>query len=89
MKQNILLNVPKEWEKEWQGMPEYNNPKLKEPLITFTVKFENKKDYIKFHTLLKKYIYNGKRILDGMQKENKKFAWYPSKLGKKDRYIYE
>ena len=40
--------------REWKDMPEYNNVKPPEPLITVTIKFETEKDYDSFHKLLKK-----------------------------------
>ena len=74
--------------REWKDMPEYNNVKPPEPLITVTIKFETEKDYDLFHKLLKKHIYNGNRIFDGAQRMNKKSAWFPSILGKQ-KYVYE
>ncbi len=75
------------WQKEWIGMPEYNNKKQEEPIITATFKFKTEKDYLKFKDLVQKYIYNGNRVFDGMQKVDKKNAWYPHKE-KASRYEY-
>ena len=69
-------------------MPEYNNEKQKEPEITATFKFANKKDYDEFHALVKKYVYGGTKVFDGMQRKNKKNAWYPLKE-KASKYYYE
>ena len=68
-------------------MPEYNNKKQEEPIITATFKFKTEKDYLKFKDLVQKYIYNGNRVFDGMQKVDKKNAWYPHKE-KASRYEY-
>ena len=42
------------WKEHWVGMPEYNNVKQPEPLITATFKFQNEKDYEEFKALAKK-----------------------------------
>lgn len=77
-----------EWEEFYVGMPEYNNVNLPEPQITATFKFRNKEDFDRFHTHIKQYLYNGERVFDGMQKKDKKSAWYP--LNEKgSKYIYD
>ena len=43
--------------REWQNMPEYNNVKEPEPLVTIKIKFDTIEDYDEFHALLKEYIY--------------------------------
>tara|TARA_R110002020_G_C16205431_1_gene766606 strand:- start:1058 stop:1345 length:288 start_codon:yes stop_codon:yes gene_type:complete len=65
------------WENEWQGMPEYINIKPKEPLFICEFKFKNEKEYNHFLDVVKKELYNNKRIFDGKQLKNKKSAWYP------------
>ncbi len=72
----------------WDGMPEYQNEKQPPPEITATFKFRNKQDYDTFHALVKKHIYDGKKVFDGMQKKDKKNAWYPLNE-KASNYYYE
>lgn len=67
----------KDWKKEWEGMPSYNNEKLKEPFITATFKFRNQEDFDKFNNFLKDELYKEKKIFDGMQSKTKKSTWYP------------
>ena len=67
------------WEKEWVGMPEYNNVRQPEPLITATFKFRTEEDYNKFKTLVQEYIFKGEKVFDGMQKKTVKSSWYPHK----------
>ena len=73
--------------REWQNMPEYNNVKDIEPLITVKIKFITKQDFDKFHELLKKHIYK-ERVFNGTQRNDVKSAWYPSKVDKKE-FVYE
>ena len=75
------------YRREGKNMPEYNNTKPPEPLITVTIKFDAVEDYDEFHKLLKKHIYKG-RVFDGAQRNHKKTAWFPSKLNK-EKFIYE
>lgn len=70
------------------NMPEYNNLNLPPPLIEATFKFRSEEDFEEFNYLLKKYIYNGQKIFDGMQRKDKKSAWYPL-LEKSSKYQYE
>lgn len=81
-----LLN--EEWKKEWKNMPEYNNIQQQEPFITATFKFRNQQDYDYFHSIIKKELYNGEKVFDGMQSKNKKQSWYPLKE-KASKYFYE
>ena len=76
------------WKEEWLEMPEYNNIKQPEPFITATFKFKNQEDYDKFHKLIKQHLYNNEKVFDGMQKKDKKQAWYPLKE-KASKYYYE
>jgi len=77
-----------DWENEWNEMPEYNNIKQPPPLITATFKFRTVEDYDRFHKLIKENLYNNKKVFDGMQKKDKKQAWYPLKQ-KASKYYYE
>jgi hypothetical protein len=74
-------------ETHWQNMPEYSNVVEPKPLITATFKFKTVEDYEAFHTLVKKYIYDGKKVFDGMQKIDAKQAWFPLKE-KASKYNY-
>jgi len=64
-------------EEHWINMPEYNNIKQPEPLITATFKFRTEEDYAEFHNKVKELIYGGVKVFDGMQRKDKKQAWYP------------
>lgn len=66
-----------DWKKEWVDMPEYNNTKPCVPEITTTFKFRNKEDFEKFMHVVKKELYNGKRVFDGKQFKNNYTAWFP------------
>lgn len=72
---------------EWKEMPEYDNVKQPDPEITATFKFRNTEDYEQFKALVKEHIYNGEKVFDGMQRKDKKQAWYPLKK-KASRYRY-
>ena len=72
---------------EWVGMPEYNNVDQADPVITATFKFRNEEDYEEFKELVKKHLYNGEKVFDGMQKKEAKQAWYPLKE-KGSKYAY-
>ena len=65
-----------DWQKEWKGMPEYNNQK-EEPLLTATFKFRTENDFISFMEVVKRELYDGKRVFDGNQEKDKKSAWFP------------
>lgn len=58
-------------------MPEYNNVKQDDPLITALFKFKTQEDFDTFHAIVKEHLYDGKRVFDGMQKKEAKNAWYP------------
>ena len=49
----LFDNLPKDYEKEWVDMPEYNNVNEPDPFITATYKFRNEADYLKFKELAK------------------------------------
>tara|TARA_R110001592_G_scaffold257111_1_gene520725 strand:- start:14 stop:1159 length:1146 start_codon:yes stop_codon:yes gene_type:complete len=79
MKQTNLFSTPKEstCDTEWVNMPEYNNVKQEEPYITSTFKFRNEHDYNVFKDLVQEHLYKGVKVFDGMQKLDKKSAWFP------------
>jgi hypothetical protein len=85
------VSEPQKEENKWQehyiGMPEYNNVVQDEPLITATFKFKTQEDFDEFNRLLKLHIYDGQRVFDGMQRKDKKNAWYPLKT-KASKYKY-
>ena len=75
-------------EDHWIDMPEYNNKKQPEPLITATFKFASEADFQLFNDLLKKHVYKTNKIFDGMQTKTKKQAWFPLKE-KASKYVCE
>ena len=77
-----------DWREEWREMPEYINTIQPEPVITATFKFRTKEDYDDFHSIVKKALYDGHKVFDGMQRKDKKNAWYPLPE-KASRYLYE
>ena len=77
MKKTPLDKTENKVEEHWVGMPEYNNIKIPEPAIVVTFKFRNQEDYDNFHAVVKKELYDGKKVFDGMQRKDKKTAWYP------------
>ena len=81
-----LFNVDN-WEDEYVGMPEYNNIDQEDPLITAKFKFRSKDDFLKFKELVQKHIFNGEKVFDGEQTENKKQSWFPH-LEKPSKYVY-
>ena len=72
---------------DWRGMPEYNNKKEKEAVVTAKFKFRSQEDFKKFNDLLKKHVYMTNKIFDGVQTKTSKQAWYPLKE-KSSKYIY-
>jgi hypothetical protein len=66
----------KEWEDEWEDMPEYAQED-KEPFKTIHVKFENSEDMLAFSELIQQKI-----MLQT------KGIWYPAHKRKKARGIY-
>lgn len=77
-----------DWRKEWVGMPEYNNVEATPPEITATFKFRNQEDFEEFNLLLRKYVYAGAKVFDGMQRKDVKSTWYPLNE-KANRYRYK
>ena len=68
-------------------MPEYNNIKQPEPIITATFKFQTQEDFDLFKELIRVHLYNGVRPFDGMQLKEKKNALFPHK-DKPSKYKY-
>jgi len=66
-----------DWKEHYKDMPEYNNEKKPDALITATFKFRTKEDFDLFHKVVKDNLYEGKKVFDGMQKKEKKQAWFP------------
>ena len=77
-----------DWKEHYKEMPEYNNEKKPEPLIIAIFKFRTKEDFDEFHKVVKEKLYNGNKVFDGMQRKDKKVAWYPHKE-KASTYEYE
>ena len=75
-------------DEHWVDMPEYNNKKESEPLITATFKFRNEDDFELFNQLLKDFVYKTNKVFDGMQRKDKKQAWFPLKE-KASNYEYK
>jgi len=77
-----------DWSEEWKDMPEYNNLESPPPVIVATFKFRNEEDFDKFHQIVKEYLYNGEKVFDGMQRKDKKSAWFPLNE-KANKYRYK
>lgn len=77
MGKQIKLFKENNWQEHYINMPEYNNIKKPEPLITATFKFTNKTDFDNFHSIVKKHLYNNMKVFDGMQTKEKKQSWFP------------
>ena len=73
---------------EYVGMPEYNNNKIDVAKITATFKFRNEKDFKEFEEFIKYKLYEGEKVFDGMQKKDKKTAWFPPRP-KSSKFYYE
>ena len=81
--------TPREdWAEHWQDMTEYNNINQPGPAVIVEIKFKTVEDYNEFHKKIKKYLYDGEKVFDGMQSKTKKNTWYPLKE-KPSNYIYE
>ena len=61
----------------YDGMPEYNNVKQKDPEVVAKFKFRNKEDFDKFMEVVKRELYGDKRVFDGNQRVNDYQAWFP------------
>jgi hypothetical protein len=86
---DLFKDKPQEnnWRDHWKDMPEYNNAVQAEPFVTATFKFKNDEDFNEFKELVTEHLYNGERVFDGMQRKQKKTAWYPLKE-KASKYEY-
>lgn len=71
----------------YTGMPEYQNQKEEEPLITALFKFSKVEDYEDFKNKVSKSLFDGEKVFDGMQKLTEKQSWYPHKQ-KASNFIY-
>lgn len=87
MQDKLFGEEENNWEEHWVGMPEYDNVKQSPPLITATFKFRTEEDYQLFNKLIKKHLYNGEKVFDGMQRVEAKQAWFPLKE-KASKYVY-
>lgn len=74
-----LLEEESTWQKEWDGMPEYNNVEADKPFIVATFKFKSQEDFELFNEKIKQYLYDGEKPFDGMQRKNVKSTWFPLK----------
>lgn len=90
IQQSLFGDEPKinDWKEEWIGMPEYNNVEKVPPLITATFKFRTQEDFDLFNKQIKKHLYKGEKVFDGMQSKEVKQAWFPLNE-KASKYIYE
>lgn len=82
MSQGLLFSdeeVPRlnDWRREYIGMPEYNNSKFIEPLITASFKFRTEEDFNSFMAVVKKELFQDKRVFDGNQSKELKSTWFP------------
>jgi hypothetical protein len=68
---------PKKWQEEYIGMPEYINEKPKEPAQKAIFKFKTDEDFDNFMEVVKRELYDNKRVFDGKQLKKEKSAWYP------------
>ena len=78
----------KEIYEHWVGMPEYNNIEEPEPVIEAKFKFRNKEDFALFNALLKEHVFQCSKVFDGIQRKDKKQAWFPLKE-KASKYVYK
>ena len=74
---NLFGEIENDCQREWNGMPEYQNVKQEDPEITATFKFRNYKDFKRFETQVKNCLYDGERVFEGKQLKDKKSTWYP------------
>jgi len=77
-----------DWKDHWKEMPEYNNVEATPPFITATFKFRNQADFNMFNALLRKYLYDGEKVFDGMQRKDVKSTWFPLNE-KANKYVYK
>ena len=81
-------DLENDWRDHWKDMPEYDNEWEEEPECIAVFKFKTREDYEAFKELVKKHLYNGERVFDGMQRKDRKTTWYPAKE-KASKYRYE
>lgn len=81
-------DLENDWRDHWKDMPEYDNEWEEEPDCIAVFKFKTREDYETFNKLIKKHLYNGDRVFDGMQRKERKTAWYPAKE-KSSNYRYK
>lgn len=74
---SLFPNFENEWQKEWKDMPEYNNPKPLKAKLQATFQFKTDEDFNIFMEVIKRELYNNKRVFDGNQTKNHKTAWFP------------
>lgn len=74
---NLFGEIENDCQREWNGMPEYQNVKQEDPEITATFKFRNYKDFKRFETQVKNCLYDGERVFEGKQLKDKKSTWFP------------
>jgi hypothetical protein len=82
-----MIDKKHNWQEHWVALPEYSNKKQPDPVITATFKFRNATDYELFKNKVKEHIYDNQKVFDGMQKKDKKQAWFPLKE-KSSKYCY-
>lgn len=73
---------------EWTGMPEYQNVKDSPPEVVATFKFKTREAFERFEKVIKKELYEGQRVFDGMQKKDQKTTWFPLKE-KASKFLYQ
>lgn len=66
-----------DWKEHYVYMPEYDNVRKDQPLITVTFKFNSRESFEYFNEFVKENLYDGKRVFDGMQRKHSKSAWFP------------
>jgi hypothetical protein len=69
--------LKRDWQNEWVDMPEYNNSGTITPLLTATFKFRTEEDFNIFMEVVKRELYDDKRVFDGKQLKTEKSAWFP------------
>ena len=81
-------DLENDWREHWKDMPEYDNEWQEEPNCIAVFKFKTRDQYEEFKELIKENLYDGERVFDGMQRKERKTAWYPPKE-KSSNYEYE
>lgn len=85
---NLFGEEVNEWRDHYKNLPEYNNAKQPDPLIVAKFKFRTIEDFDFFHEVIKKHLYDDKKVFDGMQKKDEKQAWFPLPP-RPSHFIYE